>query len=137
MTVPKPCDPMRLPTSGSSLDMATGNDMEAASMTSSGTNTVVFKSFESLDDLRSVRSPRQAPLLPSDRPLEGEAPQWSAQHSRELYNVNGWGCGYYGITEGGDLTVHPLGGARLAWLGNEGMESWGEGEVSIMREGEQ
>jgi len=32
---------------------------------------------------------------------------WSIGDSRELYNVEGWGIGYFDINEKGHLTVHP------------------------------
>lgn len=33
--------------------------------------------------------------------------QWTIGDSRELYNVDGWGIGYFGINEKGNVTVHP------------------------------
>ncbi|MBA4157164.1 MAG: biosynthetic arginine decarboxylase [Gemmatimonadetes bacterium] len=35
------------------------------------------------------------------------ATQWTIEDSRELYNVEGWGIGYFGINEKGHVTVHP------------------------------
>jgi arginine decarboxylase len=32
---------------------------------------------------------------------------WTIEDSRELYNVDGWGVGYFGINERGHVTVHP------------------------------
>ncbi|MDQ3555611.1 MAG: biosynthetic arginine decarboxylase [Gemmatimonadota bacterium] len=32
---------------------------------------------------------------------------WSVQDSRELYNIDGWGIGYFGINAQGHVTVHP------------------------------
>lgn len=32
---------------------------------------------------------------------------WTVEDSRDLYNVDGWGIGYFGINEEGHLTVHP------------------------------
>ncbi len=32
---------------------------------------------------------------------------WDVQDSRELYNVDGWGIGYFGVNEKGHATVHP------------------------------
>jgi arginine decarboxylase len=32
---------------------------------------------------------------------------WTIEDSRELYNVDGWGVGYFGINEKGHVTVHP------------------------------
>ncbi|HET7275109.1 MAG TPA: biosynthetic arginine decarboxylase, partial [Longimicrobiaceae bacterium] len=33
--------------------------------------------------------------------------KWSIDDSRELYNVDGWGIGYFGINQEGHLMVHP------------------------------
>ncbi|MBA2245167.1 MAG: biosynthetic arginine decarboxylase [Gemmatimonadetes bacterium] len=33
--------------------------------------------------------------------------EWTLEDSRELYNVEGWGIGYFGISEKGHVTVHP------------------------------
>jgi arginine decarboxylase len=35
------------------------------------------------------------------------ATQWSVEDSCELYNVEGWGVGYFGINDAGHVTVHP------------------------------
>jgi arginine decarboxylase len=32
---------------------------------------------------------------------------WTIDDSRELYNIDGWGVGYFGINEKGHVTVHP------------------------------
>ncbi|MEW5928435.1 MAG: biosynthetic arginine decarboxylase [Gemmatimonadota bacterium] len=32
---------------------------------------------------------------------------WTTEDSRELYNVDGWGIGYFGINPRGHVTVHP------------------------------
>jgi arginine decarboxylase len=32
---------------------------------------------------------------------------WSIDDSRELYNIDGWGVGYFGINDKGHVTVHP------------------------------
>jgi len=32
---------------------------------------------------------------------------WTIEDSRELYNVDGWGIGYFGINAAGHITVHP------------------------------
>src|SRR5690625_47360 len=32
---------------------------------------------------------------------------WTIEDSRELYNIDGWGIGYFGIDPDGHLTVHP------------------------------
>ncbi len=33
--------------------------------------------------------------------------KWTIDDSRELYNIDGWGIGYFGINEQGNVTVHP------------------------------
>jgi len=35
------------------------------------------------------------------------ASDWSIQDSLDLYNVEGWGVGFFGINEAGRMTVHP------------------------------
>src|SRR5690606_37227825 len=32
---------------------------------------------------------------------------WTIEDSRELYNLDGWGIGYFDINEKGHVTVHP------------------------------
>jgi arginine decarboxylase len=32
---------------------------------------------------------------------------WTIEEARDLYNVDGWGIGYFGINEKGHVTVHP------------------------------
>jgi len=32
---------------------------------------------------------------------------WTIDDSRELYNIEGWGVGYFGINDKGNVTVHP------------------------------
>ncbi len=36
-----------------------------------------------------------------------EATSWTLEDSAELYNVEGWGIGYFGINEKGHVAVHP------------------------------
>jgi len=40
---------------------------------------------------------------------------WAVRESNELYNIQNWGAGYYGINENGNACVHPqgLGGPNL------------------------
>src|SRR5690606_24153020 len=52
-----------------------------------------------------TRSPPAAPG--HERRGETEAMSWTIDDSRELYNVDGWGIGYFGINEKGHVTVHP------------------------------
>jgi arginine decarboxylase len=33
--------------------------------------------------------------------------EWTIDDARELYNIEGWGVGYFGINEEGHVTVHP------------------------------
>jgi arginine decarboxylase len=33
--------------------------------------------------------------------------KWTIDDARELYNVEGWGIGYFDINEKGHVTVHP------------------------------
>ncbi|HET7460136.1 MAG TPA: biosynthetic arginine decarboxylase [Longimicrobium sp.] len=35
------------------------------------------------------------------------ASKWSIDDSRELYNIEGWGIGYFGVNDRGHVTVHP------------------------------
>jgi arginine decarboxylase len=46
---------------------------------------------------------------PDSKPTsEGiETMAWTIDDSRELYNIDGWGIGYFGINEKGHVTVHP------------------------------
>jgi arginine decarboxylase len=34
---------------------------------------------------------------------------WSIERSLQLYNIPGWGAGYFSINPKGHLTVHPFG----------------------------
>ena len=34
--------------------------------------------------------------------------KWTIEDSRELYNIDGWGTGYFSINEQGHVTVHPM-----------------------------
>ncbi len=38
---------------------------------------------------------------------EKETSTWTIDDSRELYNLDGWGIGYFSINEQGHITVHP------------------------------
>jgi arginine decarboxylase len=38
---------------------------------------------------------------------------WTIEESRELYNIEGWGVGYFNINERGHVTVHPTKDAAL------------------------
>ena len=39
--------------------------------------------------------------------IEKETSAWTIDDSRELYNLDGWGIGYFSINEQGHITVHP------------------------------
>ena len=39
---------------------------------------------------------------------------WTARNSIELYNVEGWGSGYFGINEAGRVTVNPTRDPQVA-----------------------
>ena len=42
------------------------------------------------------------------QPWEDEIePVWTIDDARELYNVEGWGIGYFDVNEQGHVTVHP------------------------------
>ena len=45
------------------------------------------------------------PLTHSPAPARHQ--KWSIEDSRELYNVEGWGIGYFDVNERGHVTVHP------------------------------
>ncbi len=45
---------------------------------------------------------------PGGSPISTIAPAWTAQDSNQLYMVDRWGAGYFGVDEGGHLTVAPL-----------------------------
>jgi arginine decarboxylase len=32
---------------------------------------------------------------------------WTIDESKDLYNIEGWGIGYFDINEQGHVTVHP------------------------------
>jgi arginine decarboxylase len=36
-------------------------------------------------------------------------PEWSIERSLQLYNIPGWGAGYFNINQKGHMVVHPLG----------------------------
>jgi arginine decarboxylase len=44
--------------------------------------------------------------MPS-REAEIDKQQWTIEDSRELYNVEGWGIGYFNVNEKGHVIVHP------------------------------
>ncbi len=51
-------------------------------------------------------APRASERVPANgRPSAGEV--WTIEDARELYNIEGWGIGYFDINERGHVTVHP------------------------------
>ena len=36
-------------------------------------------------------------------------PEWSIERSLQLYNIPGWGAGYFSINPKGHMVVHPFG----------------------------
>ena len=50
-------------------------------------------------DRRSSPPPLPQPVAP---PAE-----WTIEDARQLYNIEGWGIGYFDINEHGHVTVHP------------------------------
>ncbi|HYH78647.1 MAG TPA: biosynthetic arginine decarboxylase [Longimicrobium sp.] len=49
---------------------------------------------------------RPKPLTPGQQEAK-IASKWSIDDSRDLYNIEGWGIGYFGVNEKGHVTVHP------------------------------
>ena len=48
------------------------------------------------------------PPAPETQPWEDEIePVWTVDDARELYNVEGWGIGYFDVNDKGHVTVHP------------------------------
>ena len=46
------------------------------------------------------------PILP---PAAAEPPKWTVKDAEKLYNMRGWGRGYFRINDEGHVTVHPDG----------------------------
>src|SRR5258705_11094803 len=45
--------------------------------------------------------------IPPSTREEPSAPGWSIESARELYNIEGWGAGYFDINERGHVVVRP------------------------------
>ena len=45
--------------------------------------------------------------VPPTTTTEPSSPGWSIESARELYNVEGWGAGYFDINERGHVVVRP------------------------------
>src|ERR1700733_3930703 len=48
------------------------------------------------------------PMIPSNTPAP-EPPRWSVKDAEKLYNMKGWGLGYFRVNDEGHVTVHPDG----------------------------
>jgi arginine decarboxylase len=48
----------------------------------------------------------------SAAPAAGEAPRWTTRDAEKLYNMKGWGLGYFRINDEGHVTVHPDGSSN-------------------------
>src|SRR3954466_2358932 len=48
------------------------------------------------------------PLVPPTSPAT-EPLRWTAREAEKLYNMKGWGLGYFRINDQGHVTVHPDG----------------------------
>jgi arginine decarboxylase len=54
----------------------------------------------------ATETPRTGERAPANgRPAQPES--WTIEDARELYNIEGWGIGYFDINERGHVTVHP------------------------------
>jgi arginine decarboxylase len=51
--------------------------------------------------------PRTAAETPPPAPVAPGSPDWTLEDARELYNVEGWGVGYFRVNEAGHVSVHP------------------------------
>ncbi len=51
---------------------------------------------------------------PARRPSSTEEPAWNIHDAAKLYNIQGWGLGYFHISEAGHVEVHPEGDASRA-----------------------
>ncbi|MGD9524017.1 MAG: biosynthetic arginine decarboxylase [Gemmatimonadales bacterium] len=52
------------------------------------------------------------PTTPVQQPPLAAASDWTIDDSRALYNMNGWGLGYFRINPEGHVTVHPDGSSE-------------------------
>ena len=49
----------------------------------------------------------QLPPATGDTATQGDTSGWSIDAARELYNIEGWGAGYFDINERGHVVVRP------------------------------
>ncbi|CAG1771917.1 partial Biosynthetic arginine decarboxylase, partial [uncultured bacterium] len=54
--------------------------------------------------MTSTRAP-QTPASPAPAALA--TPEWSVEDAKSLYNVDGWGAGFFDINAGGNVVVRP------------------------------
>src|SRR5690606_34310834 len=56
----------------------------------------------------TLRFPQTSPFARCRARLYAEEGMaWTIDDARELYNIEGWGIGYFDINEKGHVTVHP------------------------------
>jgi arginine decarboxylase len=56
----------------------------------------------------SSEGPEELPQNPSTVEMKNETEQWGVDDARALYMIDRWGGGYFGINDGGEITVAPL-----------------------------
>ena len=56
------------------------------------------------DDTARPRAQVDRRANPPAPPVQAE---WTIEDARQLYNIEGWGIGYFDINEHGHVTVHP------------------------------
>src|SRR5687768_14404416 len=62
------------------------------------------------DRRAAIPDPRSAPAIDDPRSTpgaNGAGRNWSIDDAKELYNIEGWGIGYFDVNERGHVTVHP------------------------------
>src|SRR5688572_3342264 len=57
---------------------------------------------------RATDKPTPTPPPPPQNGGRG----WSIEEAKELYNIEGWGIGYFDVNERGHVTVHPTRDAK-------------------------
>lgn len=96
---------------------AAGLDADRASITSSGEALTALQAACSEAEMRFSRSPSIAGLQETSPAPAQALPAWSVEASAALYNVHGWGCGYFGVSPKGTVTVMPWAGALASAAG--------------------
>ena len=59
--------------------------------------------------LRLLSPPRREPVIATTVSAQ---PAWTVKDSEKLYNMSGWGLGYFRINPEGHVTVHPDGNPK-------------------------